>query len=192
MYCAIDAMVFSQIFTLLTCVHVSIHGYFSASGEGNGMAGFQCFHDEGALDGGDIVDRAENVEHEVTVIVHAGRHDLKHIVEFAGDIVALGHLFYVFYPADERVGFLAAKLAQLHVAEYHESAAQMVGVEYRHISPYISLVLQTAHPFIDRRGRTGDARGKFFGGKTSVALECAENADSMSSSRLTDNLSIKR
>lgn len=77
------------------------------SGQGDGGAGFEGLHDEGAFDGRDVVESAEHVEDEVAVIGHVGSHDFQHIVESARYVVALGDLFDRAYAVDESLGFFA-------------------------------------------------------------------------------------
>ena len=147
------------------------------SGQGDGGAGFEGFHHEGAFDGGDVVEGTEHVKYEVAVVGHVGGHDFEHIVESARYVVALGHFVDGADAVNESLGFFATQFADFYVAENYETPSEFVGVEQSHISPDVTFLLEPADALVDGCRRPGHFSGKFFGGQAAILLKQTQDAD---------------
>ena len=138
---------------------------------------FDFFHDEGALDGGDIVVAADDVQQELLVVAHVGRLDAEQIVKASGDVVALGDLGDAAHQRSEGLCPFDAELAQLDAAENCEASVQLRRVKDCGVLLDVTEAFQTLHALISRSGGQMYLRSQLFIGETGVLLEGTEDVE---------------
>ena len=132
---------------------------------------FHFAHDEGALDGANVVDVAEFGEHELLVLLHVAGAHLKQVVVGTAGVVALGHLWDALDAAHKAVGNLVVDLFQLHFAEHQQPQAQLLGVEDGHIFLDIAFALKPFLAFKHWGGGEVNGVGQLLGGELCVVLQ---------------------
>lgn len=144
------------------------------SAEGEFAGAFYFAEHETAVERADAVEVAEDAQEEVLIGLHVACVDLQQEIVVAGNVVALGYFRNVFHGIHDAQGIFLRVLLHFKIAESHESAVDLLGVEYGYIAFDVALAFEALDTFECRGGREVDCGGEFLVGETAVALETVE------------------
>lgn len=144
------------------------------SAEGEFAGAFYFAEHETAVERADAVEVAEDAQEEVLIGLHVAGVDLQQEIVVAGNVVALGYFRNVFHGIHDAQGIFLRMLLHFKIAESHESAVDLLGVEHGYIAFDVALAFEALDTFECRGGREVDRGGEFLVGETAVALQTVE------------------